>query len=439
MTTKPIETVIDKRTGDKPTNVPGEVTPGMKLRSRMGITEEKPQEPKPTAVPQPKPAKKPATAPQPAMDAATISSIASEAATAAVKSLKPDPEPTPALPKDTDGLTPEQERRYKVLLKMEEGNPKNAGKAKLFAGAARKFTEYRADWEKNNKGKKFDPEDDEHKEFLQDNDVPYDEDEYEEARIALLADERADKKLQPLREKLEAQEKLQQMQQREREEGPKIAQHARTSAKTFFNELGEEFKTILDDTGILNKDVEKSIADSNVHYPTIAATAQRVEVVTGEMKRIATGLAEIDAKSPVHVEIVNFVTEQEKILKGLPAESQMRDGKKFATSAEWAQMSPQKRVHHWHLSEDELSQLYAEEMSERVKAHIKSEDEKFNFMAERRGLMKRPATTQPAPAPRPTQSVPTSHSPAGAIAPRVAPIVSTSEKSNNPLLKRIVG
>lgn len=449
-TTKEIKsnTIIVAGSGDVPAEIEGHVKPGKSLREMMGIATrepktEKPAEAKPAA---PKPAAKKVVPPvAPPVDLETVANTAATAAVAALEKAKPSP-PTPAEEKPTDGLTPAQAKKFAVLERMEALNPENKGKAASYAAAAKKMAAYQADWEARNKGKKFNPEDEEHDQFLADNDVTYDEDEYVEALAELKADEKAKKAIAPLEEKFKAQETEAANQKLASEIAPKAIAQAKASAKLFFGELGDEFKSILDESGTLNKEEEAKIAGANDYYPAIAQAAYQTELVAGEMKRIASGVSKIDEKnpSPLHVEIFNFAIAQEKLLKAKPEEDQLDErGRRFATSEEWAAMTPQKRAHYWHLSDDDLSKLYAVEMAEKVKKNIAAEEEKFTNLAKKRGLLNgKTQNTESIPAPaRPIQPV-VNHrepTPAGAIAPRMAPSPNRLNPAPEGLRKTVFG
>ena len=440
-------TIIDSRSGDKPTDIPGHVTPGKSLRERMGVKTREPKEPV-AAAPEPttpKPAAKKKPAPvAPPINLEDVANTAASAAVAAIEKTKPAPPAPAAEPNPTDGLTPAQARKFAVFERMETLNAENKGKAASFAAAAKKMAAYQSDWEAKNKGKKFNPEDEDYEQFRSDNDVTYDEDEYVEALADLKADEKSKKAIAPLEEKFKAQETEAANQKAIAEVAPKAIAQAKASAKLFFGELGDEFKSILDEAGTLNKEEEAKIVAVNDHYPQIAQAAYQTELVAGEMKRIANGAVKIDEKnpSPLHVEIFNFAVAQEKLLKETPEENQLDErGRKFATSAEWAAMTPQKRVHYWHLSDEDLSKLYAVDMAGKVKKTIASEEEKFTNLAKKRGLVNGQTQKQdltPAPvkpiAPVINHREPT---PAGAIAPRMAPSTNRSIPATNDLRKRL--
>src|SRR5580698_5167739 len=198
----PIKTVpvIRANSGDKSDDKnEGQVIPGKSLRERWGMPaaaapvvdpKKKPETPEPEAVeaePAPAPAprksngrfvkKKPVAAP---ITPKVIAEIAKEVIDAGEAKKKPV---APAVPEPTAGLTPQQQKRYKVLQRMETLNPANKGKADAYAAASQKLTKYQQDWEKDpaNKGKKFNVADEDHADFVKENDVDYDEDEYAEA------------------------------------------------------------------------------------------------------------------------------------------------------------------------------------------------------------------------------------------------------------------
>lgn len=440
----------------EPKAVPTMVEPAKALRERWGladvkIEEKKPDEPEklledalPAAevVPEKPPqrrVRKPVAPPRdesgkfvPQVSAKEIAEIAD----AVVKANAPKPV---AAANPADSLTPQQKKKLTIIKRMEELNPAAKGKAEAFTNAALKLANYQKDWEKTNKGKTFDIQDGEHEEFLKDNDVQIDPDEYQEA----MADLRAEEKVRPFQEKAKAEEAEKARVLRVNTLMPDIIKRQREAGKSFISELGDDFKGLFDENNNIIVAERDKLLQRKV-YAQALQTAANVETVAAELMAIATDLVRFDAKNPLHVEIFQLVERQEQAIKKLPADQQTDGGRQFATSAEWSQMSESERQRHWHLTDAELAALYADEMALSVKKAIADEDAEFDRQARQRGLIKgEPApipaapVTQPAPA-RPQQRAVErpARSPVGSAAPRVAPVPSLTDMQKVPLIKR---
>ena len=463
-TASKLETVIDKRTGDQPAETPGHVIPGKDLRRRLGVvapekTEDIPPEKpdveksevsvavtpevKPAARRGKKPSKTPPVPVQPALDTETLTT----AVAAGVKAAMTPEKKEVAVADPTANLGPKQKRTYTVLARMELANPENKGKAKQYLDSQSKFQEYKSKWEQDHPGKKFDIEDEDHSEFLSANDVSYDADEYTEALADLKAEERAASAMKPLEEKLRQQEYEVKMAKRAADMVPRIDGHQKITAKVFFNQLGDPFKGVLDERGaVVRPEIDRMVKENPANVKVFQA-AQQTELVAGELMKIATGLVEFSDKNPVHVAILGFANKQEREMMALPADQRMNDeGKAFAPSAEWNKMTESQRKTHWTYSDAELSTLYAFEMADFAKKEIERSDKEFNERLDKMGI-KRPASTTPAPTAAkpvatPEQPRTQERSPAGAVAPRMAPVAGQSKNTNSPtkpLLQRLVG
>lgn len=440
--------VIVAGTGDKPSEIEGQVIPGKSLRERWGIPAETKPEKKPDdkppeseVKPEVKPAPKPRRQPKPVVPprAATgqfispkeVAEIANEVVNAGKK--KEVEQAKQAAPE----LTPQQQKKVKVLERMAVLNPANKGLADKYTAETKALAEYQSNWEKdaNNKGKKFNLGDAEHETFLADHDVSYDPDEYVEA----LADLRSEEKTRPFEEKFKTQEQQQQRQQRVNELMPKIVSHQRATGKVFVDQLGEEFKGLLNEGGVIVPEVLTRLQAEGDTHRQVLGMAQQVELMSAELMAIANGLVDFSETNPLHVQMFHFINKQEQDTRKLPPDQQLNgEGKQFATSDEWAKMTAPQREDYWHLTDTDLSALYATEMADAAKKLLDKAESDFNARAERRGLAKKEAApaAKPAAQPQPRGQEKAERSPVGQIAPRVAPVAEGAKSKTSTLIDR---
>jgi hypothetical protein len=152
----------------------------------LGIEPEKKVEPPPAPPPEkPKKKSKPAEKPEPPQqpDYESLVKAAAEGAARAIKPEEKKPEPPPE-----DDLPAEEKRKLAVLSQMEKNWPdKYKGLEQRYRGSLDKLLAYAERWEKEHPGKEFDEaEKDEegneiHKEFLDKNDVDWEDDDYIDA------------------------------------------------------------------------------------------------------------------------------------------------------------------------------------------------------------------------------------------------------------------
>ena len=476
-----LETPVDPKTGDKPADVPGHVIPGADLRRRMGLnptelpkSEEEVTGKKSARVQAEDDAKakeakeameaaakkvtvrkhtrtihKPEPAPAAALGPKEIAEIANEVVKAGQKTA------TEAAAKAAEPeLTPKQKRDHAVLKRIEESNPARAGVAAKYLDSQKKFAAYKSAWEAEHKGETFNPEAPEHEAFVTANEVTYDQDEYLEALADIKAEERAAKAMEPITKKLEAEEQQKKQQARVAELVPKIVTHQKTTALVFFNQMGDDFKGVLDDGGTLVVDKMKTLTDANPATKRVFGLAEQTEKFAGQVMAIAAGLTTFDEKNPLDREIFEFANKQEAAMAALPEEKRINEnGQEFCTAADYAKMTPAQRKDYWTLSDTDLSALYAVEKAAEAKNIIEDDAREFNARLIQAGYKPqptsylaqlnsaRPAPVAPAPAapapPPPPAPVADDYSPSGVVAPRMAQVRPQLNTSTKSLLQRL--
>ena len=460
-----IETPVDPRTGDKATATPGHVTPGKDLRARLGLAptevsktdadrakEAKAAEEKAkadaTAKPKVVPVRKHVRTipPKPAAQISPkeIAEIAAEVVKAG-KAAEPATATAPAAPE----LTPKQKRDHAVLAHLEKTNPAYKGKAEQYLNSQKKFADYKKAWQSDHAGQEFNAGDAEHEEFIKANEVTFDQDDYLEALTDLKAEEKAAAAVKPITDKFTREEEQRKLDARVAELVPKIVTHQRATALTFFGQLGDEFMGVLNEGGVYQPEEGTKLVAAKPVARKVFALAQQAESFAGEIARIATGIASFNEKNPLDVEIFQFAGRQEAEMLKLPEDQRINaDGKLFITAAQFDKLPKSERGDYWTLSDTDLSALYAVEKAAEAKRLIEEDDKEFNARLEAAGYTKAPVTqmehlqqrreTTKPPIPELQQPV-EERSPAGAIAPRMAPARQAVNTPKSPLLQRILG
>lgn len=394
---------------------------------------EKPKEEKPKAVVQLAP---------PPIDAETIAEAAGRGAAAAMAKAKEADKPK--APDIADGLDDEERENYDVLLRMEKDfGTAYKGKAAKYAESLKKSDEYQANWEKENPGREFDADAEEHNAFREANQVDWNPNHF----TRTLARMEADKIVEKDREKTRAKDEERDRKEKLRDEEPKIQIHKKAVTKNYFKQLGVEFDKVVSENGQVDHAEIKRIVESDPIKRIAFEAADSVEAFTGAMYVLANNLEPYNDKNQAHKFVGEFWEQQEVLMKGQPPEHQRNEkGQMFATSDEWAAMSPARRLHFWVLTPDDLNAMYASVQSKHVQERIAAEEQYVLKAAAARGSVKKeePKKEEPTPAPKKEDAQPPANekpvSPAGTLAPTLAPPAQANGQSKtSTFIQRFTG
>lgn len=326
-----------------------------------------------------KPAAAPAAGP---VDTTAISQAVADGIRDGLKKEKPSKEkPEP----EVIELPDNEKRKVAVLERMEKEFPdKYTGRAKQYTNQLKAAEKYASDWEKRNPGKAFDDNDPEHAAFFDAQDVDWDDDDFRQVEIAIAAEKIADKivddRMKPLNKDVEEWKRDKRLQS----EAPKIGAQRDAAAKEFWETVGDEFGKLLKEDGSVDKEVAAALEKSDpiglnvtLHY-----AEKIVEPVAAELYKLSEGLVEFDPKNRMHADIGAFATQQEDAILQLPTEKHFDGrGRKFATSEEWAKLTPEQRGKRWILTAAQLTKLWTAEKAAEAKEFANQEREKIKKYA----------------------------------------------------------
>lgn len=335
----------------------------------------------------------PVTATQPPVDYDKIAeATARGVATAITKGKETDKDESKALA----GLSDDQKETFSVLERMGKDYKDEAGKAEKYLEGIRKTKEYRANWEKEHPGERWDKEDEQHDAFFDQVDVDWDDTRFMRT-LARIESENATKTTE---EKYKS--KISEFEERDRRhvEEKKVEPIIRTTrdnaAKSFFGELGEPFAKVLGSEGQMNKaEVDRLVAEDPLNIHAFKAV-ENVEVFTSEITKLSltdekTGkpLYPYNEKDGLHQFIARFVDQEQAAMKQLSDDDQ-RDaqGRRFLTVDEFEKLSPAQRPYYWHYTTDDLVKIFVAREAARVKNIVSD----FENTATKRGFVKKDAT-----------------------------------------------
>ena len=346
--------------------------------------------------------KKPARKRAEPLDAETVLALARDAAHQVVDSIeKPDPaaaQPARATPNVTE-LDPKEQRRLEVLRRMERENPgKYQGLADKTLKGTLAWREYQQKWELSNPDETFDPEDETHQKIAAKLLPEFDEDDFEEARVTMLAENIVSKK-----------EQERQKQEDKRTADERIKTTVSQAEGEFIRSVDEELYTELSKPEGARKFAETNKVEARV----LARNQQKlVKSLTELGKLMDPKLAyESVPGNEIHEELSDFVASVEKQIKSMPADKQFDDqGRRFATAAEYALMNPAQRQRAWIMNQGLIQHLYTVHIADMARSEL---NEIREYAKSRAGNGKPTASEStpsqkptPAPAPSATASKP---------------------------------
>ncbi len=311
-------------------------------------------------------------------------------------------------------LPPREKRMLEVFKAMEEGDPKLKGLADEQVAFWKKASKYAEAWSKENPGKVFNPEDDEHSAFYE-AEPGYDKDAYDDTRISLIAEDRARKIADERIGKTNKDVEQMRVQGRIREEQPQVIASAQSAKVAMIKAalpdlvaavLGEGEEFDLNDAT-----VDKLEAEDPLAFRVIAETADELGWQVAELERLSrypgayredqnmavelASTAKLDAKGrPIpgtarkfkpHAELVAFAENLEQQIAADP-DSEV-DGRTFISQAQWNEKvqkivgsqatEPAKRAQvkaladrHWRLSAEQIKQGLVAEYAARSQGRI---------------------------------------------------------------------
>lgn len=348
----------------------------------------------------PKPQAKVPTAPT----APDYEKIAEASARGVAQALQKKDEPTKG--EETNPyahLDAKEQRTLKVLEHLQETAPdRYKDVAKKYAESLAKVAAYQAAWEKENPGKEFDPEAEEHNEFFNKVEVKWEDDDYTEA----LADLKATEKVTKVREELTAKDAAAKEEQRKAGLVPTVYAEQKRVGKTLFSAIGDGFENIIgDDLKVNQEALAKLRAEDPIIAEFVIGQAGHLEALASETAKLFNGMSQYNPENPqpIHRDIVEFAIEAERVMSEQAPEDQLDgQGRKFLTNQQYAaerQKNSNIDKQFWTYTAEELNDLRAAQAIKATKQAIKQREEALAKSAAKRGFQKgeNPQSTEEEP------------------------------------------
>lgn len=300
---------------------------------------------------------------------AAVEANKASAAAAAKDDKKPDP---------TEDLSEADKRNLEVLSYMAKSDEKYKGLDRQFIKFAKESASYQAEWEKENPGKEFNPEDSDHDTFYAKHEPKYNQADFDEARINMQLDSRMrdrEKQMDERYGKIEA--KL-----LEQELAPAVDKKAGESIQAMVAAVDPEAAKVLAEKG------HEGLAEQDpLAFEVLDRTAADMRVLVGELEKLnhPSGRFRFDERNPAHKFLDEFAAGLEQHIKRLPFEDQVRDGKMFATQSEIRGLPEAQRARYWTLNSDVISEELVKSMAQGAKNVLAAERAKLDKYIKAKG------------------------------------------------------
>lgn len=387
-------------------------------------------------------------------------SIATAAATAAVRAVrdpmsKDDKTVADKAPSDLDDLDQRDRLTVQIARKMAENDERYKDLPARMVQTANLKKEYRQEWEKENKGKRFSWDDDEHASFLNESVPDFDPHDYDEARIDL----RVEAKTRSIEDRNDS--KLREIEARSFEGtvNEKAAKETAEGSKFLAKEFGEDV-----DWDLSTEAGRKKVAEGEPVVGEIVATHARfLDDANKELVKIfdakdrdGRGLYTFDPKAnSTHQWIQTVVDKWEKTFSGLPPEKTENDaGQTFVPRSRFLRMTPEQQANHWSIFRDQTFYIVAQEVAKSAAAEKKKTVEQLKSLASKnnwafkedsivslRKAGKAAATQkqqQPKPVQNPSKGDGFGKSPSAAGGGKIDPSPSSGSPSNQQFIDKLM-
>lgn len=228
----------------------------------------------------------------------------------------------------------EQVQQFQILDELEQINPKKyEGIKDKYQDYLNRASEYQKQWQQDNPNQKFNPADEEHQDWVAENEPQID--------VRDWADAQAEIKVKRTEQKFQQELK-------KREFDYELKEFERSGLAGEMNDLlkgidPKAFAVLADKgpKGLMESDPEA--------YEIFNNEASMFQSHAVELKKLmdGAGFYRFDPGNPVHQKLDAAASSAEQDIKKLPRSQQVRDGKVFATFDELAQMPHSERSRYW--------------------------------------------------------------------------------------------
>lgn len=274
------------------------------------------------------------------------------------KTNQPNPQQYQEQPKQPS-LPPEQAEQFEVMSELEQLNPKKyEGIVEKYQDYLTRAQEYQKQWQKENPNQRFDHNDEEHQEWVAQNEPQIDSRDWANAQAELKV--------------RRVEEKFQRELKKERFDN-EVKEFQRAGITSELNDLLKEIDQ--DSYKVLSEKGAQGLRDADPEaYEIFNYQAEVFRDHAVELKKLmdGAGLYQFDPRNPVHSKLDQIASTVEQKLKSAPRSQQVRDGKLFATFNDLSAMPPSERGNYWTISYADVVPQLKTELSKSGKERIQT-------------------------------------------------------------------
>lgn len=339
----------------------------------------------------PKRSKKPSEPVEPALSETRLAEIAADAgARASAETItRIEKERTKADDKQAEDFKPPKEytEKYAAFKLMAKAKPDKYEKLlEEFKAFVKEEDTYIKQWKRDHQGEAWNGEADEHNDFYQRVTPSYDEGDLRRAEINLeLGETKKEIRKEVLDEFEPKLKELDELKLKEtmRSLQPVIDSAERMAMGSILKAINPNFEKFVEPAELVKLKDEDPVA-----FDSAMAAATDAVPFVAEVTRLWKGNGAIKAQSdnPAHQYIFAYGTKMGELIKALPPEDQIRDGKKFATWDEFNQLSDAKKGQYWTISDQDLIERKLLDAQQIAKERFATDNKKHQQWAKREGL-----------------------------------------------------
>lgn len=276
-----------------------------------------------------------------------------------------------------------------ILQAMEERFPdKYKGIVNRYADAAQKTLRYAEQWEKDHPGEQFDAKSEEHNDFFRNNEVTWDDRDYQRAAARVELQPELEKERKRTDEQLRGAE----IKATQGELEPVIRQAQGAIARATLKEVAPNHVDVVLPSGHINEEVYKKLSDEDpLVAKAIVTELGPLAMFVREAEKLfhPSGFFEFDSNNPAHMEIYQVAIEEEKRIKALPLQRQRDgDGRLFATRAEYLELTDREQGDRWIIGKGALIEQRRKAAATKLKESIDMVEKTVEKVAKARGYVK---------------------------------------------------
>lgn len=256
-------------------------------------------------------------------------------------------------------LSPEQVEQFEVMSELEQLNPrKYEGIAEKYQDYLVKAQQYQKQWQEENPNQRFDANDEEHQDWVAQNEPQIDSRDWANAQAELKV--------------RRVEQKFQNELRKERFDN-EVKEFERAGITSELNDLLKEIDQ--DSYRVLSEKGANGLRESDPEaYEIFNYQAEVFRDHAVELKRLmdGAGLYQFDPSNPVHSKLDQIASTVEQKLKAAPRSQQVRNGKVFATFNDLAAMPQSERSKYWTISYADVVPQLKSELSKSGKEKIQN-------------------------------------------------------------------